>query len=419
MGAVVAAQDADIRLMAAGSATPTRVLMARQPILDRRSRVVAYELLYRSASFGTATDEVISAQSLLNAVVEVGLDRLAGPLPAYFNVSPGLLRDPSLQLLPHKRVVIELLETHKPDATTMMTVRTLREQGYLVALDDFTFAEHQMPFLGHVDIVKVDVLQTPWYRIASGLQVLQKSGATLLAEKVEDRAMRDRCVRAGFQLFQGFYFARPETVESRTLPPSRLALMRVLSEVYRPDPRPADVEQAVACDPGLALRLLRMVNSAAMALPNRIGSVRMAVSLLGVRRIQALAVLLAAQARSSPAPVLAAMALSRARMCEELSRKDRDTEPATHFTAGLLSVLDGMLDLPMKLVVDNLPLSEELAEALVNPSLNTPVARNLRAALMYERGDWDGLLAEGFDPGVLSAIGATIISNPGLGIEEA
>ncbi len=355
-------------------------------------------------------DEATSAQSLVNAVAEVGLDRLTGSHPAYFNVSAGLLHSPALRLLPPHRVVLELLEDIRPDARTLDMVSRLRTAGYTVALDDFTFEPHQMGFLGAIDLVKVDVLACSWPRVLSGMSRLRSSGVRLLAEKVEDRKAFERCLKAGFHYFQGYYFARPETLEAKTITPTRAALLRVLAEVHRPDPRPVDVEQAVVGDPGLTLRLLRLVNSAAMAMPRRVDSVRTAVALLGARRIQALAVLLAAQARSDAAPALAGLALSRARMCEELSRKMPAEEAAVHFTVGLLSVMDAMLGLPMEVVVSHLPLVEAVAEALVDPTRVSPTARNLNAVLMYERADWDGIVAAGHDPFEIMRLGTQAIT---------
>lgn len=388
----------------------TQVLMARQPILDRKSRVVAYELLYRSHTPITGRlDEATSAQSLVNAVAEIGLERLTGAHPAYFNVSPGLLHSPSLRLLPPHRVVLELLEDIRPDPRTLDAVSKLRSAGYTVALDDFTFENHQLAFLGYVDVIKVDVLNCRWGRIAAGLPRLKSTGARLLAEKVEDKTSFSRCLDAGFHYFQGYFFARPETMEARSLPPSRAALMRVLAEVSRPEARAVDVEQAVAGDPGLALRLLRLVNSAAMALPRRVDSVRTAVALLGSRRIQALTVLLAAQAHSNAAPALAGLAMARARLCEELARRSKADDPAVHFTVGLLSVLDAMLNMPMATVVQHLPLAESVASALVDPDGTSPVAGPLNAVLLHERGDWQTLIERGYDPCLLTLLTAEVL----------
>lgn len=391
--------------------------MARQPIFDRRSRVVAYELLYRSAAPMPVgpLDERTSAQALVNALAEIGLERLAGSHPAYFNVSPGLLHDPALRLLPAHRVVLEILEDTPATPENIDAIGRLRSAGYSVALDDFTFAPNQMEFIPHVDLIKVDVLATPWSRVIAGIPNLKTRVPRLLAEKVEDRPMFRKCREAGFHYFQGYFFAKPETMESRALPPSRVALLRVLSEVHKPNARAEDVERAVACDAGLALRLLRLVNSAAMALPRRIDSIRTAVSLLGARRIQALAVLLAASARSDSPPSLGSIALNRARACEAVARKMGCDDLAVHFTVGLLSVLDAMLDVPMSIVVEHLPLTDEVSAALLDPHGTSPAALALHAVLRHEEGDWENLVGSGVDVQMLTEIYSDVVGGLGPG----
>jgi EAL and modified HD-GYP domain-containing signal transduction protein len=145
-----------------------------------------------------------------------------------------------------------------------------------------------------------------------------------------------------------------------------------------------------------------------------VDSVRTAVSLLGARRIQALAVLLAAQARSNAAPALAGLALTRARLCEELARQSGNGEPAVQFTVGLLSVMDAMLDLPMETVVAHLPLSETVAAALIDPMGPSPAAAYLRAVLLQERGSWEQLEQEGQNLSFLSRLYADVVGGNDL-----
>ena len=177
--------------------------MARQPIYDREGTVYAYELLYRSASGpGAGTmDVVASAQALANTLIEIGLDRLAGDKLAFINVSEDLLHTDAIRLLPRDRVVLELLETLKLDESTESGIEVLRRAGYTLAFDDFVFEPSQFGFLSKVEIVKIDVLDTPRSVIRDQLDQVKRYGIKLLAEKVEDKAMHRRCMAWGFDYF--------------------------------------------------------------------------------------------------------------------------------------------------------------------------------------------------------------------------
>ena len=202
-------------------------------------------------------------------MVEVGLGRLVGDKPAFFNLSPGMLTSVCTSLLPPERVVLELLENTVLDEATARRMAELKEEGYRLAYDDFTFQPHQLAFVGRVDVIKVDVIDTPWRLIERAVPRLKAGGTRLLAEKVEDRATHDRCLRAGFDLFQGYYFSRPETLATQGIDARKRAVLNLLAALNRPDATAAQLEAALAGDAALAARLLKLVNNAASASPRR------------------------------------------------------------------------------------------------------------------------------------------------------
>lgn len=363
--------------------------MARQPIYDRDGAVYAYELLYRSAGMqaGLMTEES-EAQALANTLVEIGLERLAADRLAFINVPESLLLSEALLLLPKDRVVLELLETLQMNDSTRSGIAKLRQAGYTVAFDDFVFEEKQYEFVPSVSLVKVDVLDTPAEVIRKELPRLKAYGVKLLAEKVEDKAMHRRCMSWGFDYFQGYYYARPETLESRGIAPRQQVMLSLLAKLQDPDASLAEIERLVNSDPSIALRLLKLVNSVAMGLKVVVSSVKVALAMMGLSKVQALASLLAMSSGSDSNTELMAMALVRARMCERIAQVKSLPDPNRFFTAGLFSVLDALLDTPMHCVVENIPLDAELREALLDLGSNNPVAHVLRSALAFERGDW-------------------------------
>ena len=275
--------------------------MARQPIYDRDGAVFAYELLYRSASGpGAGTmDAAASAQALANTLIEIGLDRLAGDKLAFINVGEDLLHTEAIRLLPRDRVVLELLETMKLDESTESGIDVLTRAGYTLAFDDFVFEPSQFGFLSKVAIVKIDVLGTPRTVIRDQLARVKGYGIKLLAEKVEDKEMHRRCMAWGFDYFQGYFYARPEVMESRALAPRHQVMLSLLNKLQDPNSSLREIEDLITTDPPMAYRLLRLVNSASMGLKSEVSSVRVAVAMIGMAKVQAIASLLTISGQSA------------------------------------------------------------------------------------------------------------------------
>lgn len=70
------------------------------------------------------------------------------------------------------------------------------------------------------------------------------------------------------------------------LPSFPSAIMEVLATLRNPDSTPQELIQKVECDPGLSVKVLRTVNSAAFGLSSKIEHIGHAVSLLGRARLE-------------------------------------------------------------------------------------------------------------------------------------
>lgn len=199
------------------SQTKTDLFLGRQPIVDRRRNVLAYELLYRDGPDRCAarvTDEAAAtAQVMGRAFDRLGVATVLGPCAGFINVDREMLMSRVLERLPRGRVVLELLETVAVDGAVIERCRALKRLGFRLALDDFTrFRECDEPLLGIADIVKVDVLATDSAALAALVRRLKLYPARLLAEKVETRERARRCLELGFDLFQGYFFGQPATL---------------------------------------------------------------------------------------------------------------------------------------------------------------------------------------------------------------
>lgn len=363
---------------------------ARQPILDAAGRLRAYEVLFRPGPSerrvgrGAATAEVL-ASAFVNAD---GRDLLAG-VPGFVNVPRPMLVDGSIRAFPAERVGVEVLEEVEPDRQVIDALVDLRAHGYQLALDDYGVGDIRRTLVGYVDIVKVDVMAVGLDRLAGVVAPLRALGATLLAEKVETLEEVDRCRALGFQLFQGYYFARPQLVTGRRLDEGRRRLLQLLAELHRPDISLDEVARAVEQHPNLAIQLLRLLNSAGLGIRRFIESIREAVIMLGPRRVTEFATVLVLAAQDHKPRELLALGLTRARMCEEMAIAMGRPDAASFFTVGVLSVVDALTDRPMPEAVADLPLADDVADALVEHAGVKGTV--LDVAIGYERADWDDL----------------------------
>lgn len=384
-------------------------LLARQPIFNRKMQVVAYELLCRSTELinGKFDDgDMASSQVLLHTFTELSINSVVGDHLAFINFTRTLLLTPPP--FDKKQLVVEVLEGQRVDAQMLHSLKVLREQGYTIALDDFELSSETEGLVPYADIIKLDVLQLSAEKILEHIAYLKPLGITLLAEKVETYEMLEFCKEAGFDLFQGYFLARPKIIKGRKITENKQAVLQLLSILHDPEVSLDKVERLISHDPMLSYKLLRLVNSAAYALPRTIESLRQAITLLGLNIIKNWINLLAMANLGDKPLELSIAALTRARMCEVIATT-MNTKPRqdSFFTVGLLSTLDAFMDVPLEILLGNISLSVQLNEALLKHLGDE--GKVLDIVEHYERAEWDMidwnyLAARNIDPDRLSHI---------------
>ncbi|MBK1727434.1 EAL and HDOD domain-containing protein [Halorhodospira neutriphila] len=366
------------------------ICLARQPIFDRRLQVRGYELLYRrnpdSTSAQVLDGDAATSAVILNAFAEIGLQPLTGGQPAYLNLTRPFFTEYSLPF-PKDAVVLEVLEDIEPDRPFREALRRLAGQGYRIALDDFILESGiQDRLLPFVDTVKVDLTRLSAQEVTRHAQTLRRHGVRhLLAEKVETQEEMQRCQAAGFDLFQGFFLSRPSTYSRRSIPAHRLPLFRLIAALQRPEIDIAELERLISQDVALSYKLMRYL--ASPLFPSRnVDSIRSAILYLGSRELARWATLLAMSSSQDQPPERIISLLVRARLCEQLAQEG-GLEGMTAFTIGLFSGLDGVLDAPLAVICEELPLSAEARQALLEH--RGPYGGLLACALAQEHGEWE------------------------------
>ncbi len=347
------------------------IFLGRQPILDREERIVAYELLFRTGNTSgvVVTDDMQATASVIHhAFSEMGVQTVLGPHLGFINVSADMLLSEMVELLPKDQVVLELLESIHISDAVLERCRALKRQGFMLALDDFVYDDRYLPLLPIVDIVKVELLQHTQDGLRAVVLKLKQWPVKLLAEKVDSAEQAAFCHSLGFDLFQGYYFARPSVLTAKRADPNQLALIQLLGLVLK-DADTQQIEQIFKQHPNLTYNLVRLVNSVASGVHRSITSVSQALMVLGRTQLQRwLQLLLFTLQSNSPYPSpLLLLAATRGKMMELLAAKQqRNVEFCDEaFMVGILSLIDSLIDKPLADIVSELSLGEHLAEALL------------------------------------------------------
>ena len=370
------------------------IFCARQPIFDRQQRVIGYELLYRSGpdnAFGVngPSADVASAESLDRSLLGFGLDRLTAGRQVFVNTSRRILLNQMYTLLPKDRTVLEVLETITPDDEVVAACRRLKDDGYTLALDDFVWTPAHAPLVELADLIKIDFLHHDHGARCRAIDQWSDGTRRLLAEKVESESDWRDGHAAGYHLFQGFFFARPQMVQGKDLPANKIAYLRLLKELQNEDVDLDRVEEIISQEVALSVKLLRFLNSAGFGWHYDVTDIRQGVRLLGSGPLRKWASLVAVIGLSSGKPQeLIVTALTRARFAECLAPLLRMPERVLElFLAGLLSTLDALTDRPLVEALAPLAVAPEIRAALLEGA--PPLGDALRIVLGFERGRWD------------------------------
>lgn len=394
------------------------VFVARQPIFDRKRQLYAYELLYRSDGAHNEFDGTDAAaatrQVISSALLTIGLDNMLCGKKAFLNFDHRLLSDGVHLSLPRQAIVIEILESVQPTADVIALCQSIHQQGYSIALDDFVSQPEFEPLTRIANLIKVDLRATSKEEQDRLLRTYQPRGIQMLAEKVETHEEFEWARNAGYDLFQGYFFARPVIICGRQIPAVQATCLRLLRETQQDDLDFHRLEVLIRGDVSLTFKLLRYANSALFGRKDKTTSIGRALVVLGEDGIRRWAVLatLPTLATSKPGE-LVTLSIVRARFCERLAELGGIAQHGDAFMMGLFSLLDALIDCPLDEALREVALGSGITEALLGTAPEQDILTKIyRLTRRYEVGDWDEIEGLASDCGIhAAAIGAAYVES--------
>ncbi len=364
---------------------PEVPLYAKQPIFNRDLTVIGYELLFRPQDqFDFLDGSRATAQVLLN--VFAGDDPVINneSLAIYINCTS----DWVINGLPFDRdnLVLEVLEDTQISEPLVRSIKLLKTTTTKVALDDFDLTLDVSALLPYADIVKIDFLSLSRAEIEKTIHLVSRYNVQLLAEKVETNSDYLWAVSKGFELFQGYFFKKPQLEFGSLVVPSKLSTLSLLAELSNTEPNTDDIVNILKNDPIVTTKLLKIVNNSRYARNREISNLTEAVVLLGLDNLRKFITLIALTELSDKPAELMRVSLVTAVAMENIAQFTGVNEKSDWFFIGFLANLDALFNQPLEMILNALPLKESTKRAVLLGEGDSGVA--LKAISNFTEAAW-------------------------------
>ena len=372
-------------------------VMRRQAMLNREQHIAAYTFMLRQAQEGKA--EVLSPEAqrlldetLLDNLARMDIARLLGQRQAFVPIMPATLFSPLIEGWPAAGTVwlLQMDARTVIDEALLARMAELKGRGYRFAVEAAAVVRPERHgLLQHADCVLFDVGSEDIPTITAQMAAVSKvaSGKQFVATEVQTLEVFHVCHKLQFALFMGPFITRREVTDAPAVGPSRAKVLDLMNRVRTGAEQP-ELAAQFRLDPVLSARLLRYVNSPGMGLLNKIGGIEQALMVMGQDKLYRWLTLILFTGGKSQDLDQAVLenALARGRLAEQLAGRALFAKARDEiFVAGLFSLLDVVMRMPMDQVLKQISLPAEISEAIV--SRRGPYAPYLSLAIACEQDD--------------------------------
>lgn len=347
------------------------LLLNKQPVLDATQTLFAYQLSVEpikgvSLSLNEWHDEI---QSLWAGVEEnIGFADLTAGKPVFYQAPIEALK---LELLPKieplSRLVVEVDISLLNNKAALQAVREMIQAGVQIAAQDYTPNTEHEKLLSIARLVKVNASDLESLDLQRLINEMSEKNVRVVVTGVDTEEVYQQLKERGAIYFQGYFFTNPIISTHKEPAANKLAMLKLLAEVNDPEVSFERLTETIGADVGLTHRLLIAINHPKNNLSHVVESLKEAVTMMGLKRLKFwVNMLMLSDAEDVPLELLV-VALVRAKFLENVAQAiGQPDDKDRFFMVGLFSTLNAFLKTPMVDIVDELPLSEQLKQALVN-----------------------------------------------------
>jgi len=368
-------------------------IYAREPVFNLKKQLFAYQFVYRNQTNGAYPIDMSTLSVNNEPIHGLSIDELLQVGKTIVNLNIDEI-DIFREHFSPDDVIVEVSGiTAQPSFRETFKIESLKKAGFEIVISLY---HAQLPeLLTIANYVKCEVLHTTPSEIRELKAKLVNKNAKIIATQVHSYFQFEQCQSLGIDYVQGFFFLEPATNTNKPAPTSKLANMQLMMEMAKSELDVKNLQHVFETDPTLSFMLMKFINNPLVNKSYKITSIRHALNYLGelmVRRFVAIVSL--ASLNSDKPNELLNLSLSRAKFCELVDAEcEGSADAMSAFLVGLFSLLDVILDKPLRVLIEGLGLDDKIEQALIHKQGH--LYGVLACVRAIETGDWNELIASG------------------------
>ena len=400
--------------------------IVRQQIKDAKGTVVGYEILYHGenqafggdVSEGSVSNEFAAADTIYNFLTQNTPKVLKGSL-TFMTFTTMLLMKKTPRLFDKSELVIQIDDSVIIHPLSMHFVQQYAAEGYKIAVNEFQFSPRYLALMDSIDYIKVNAKTTNDVNIKNIIEIAHSMNKQCILTNIDTEELHRKAVEMGADAFEGTYVAELMTQKAHSSSYLQSNFFRLMVAVTKDEPDVDEIELLISADASLSYGLMKIANSAYYALRSRATTIKQGIMTLGLGQLkQWIYLLSASNADNTMDPgseEFLKLSFMRANFCSELANhvKQLPITRAECYLMGMFSTLDYLIDAPMEEILAEVPLADEIRDALLNKE--GQCGKLYELVLSYEAADWSkitGLAAElGVPDNLLTSIYFTCMEN--------
>lgn len=350
--------------------------VGRQPIIDHKGNLVAYDLFYKAENENTTSSRAKTSTLVASVLNTFGSKGILGERRGFIEIDKTFLLSELILSTPKDLFVFALNDDIVVDRTLIERVSQLHAEGYLFAIHDITVKTGSLKRLAYLfpylNYFKINIKGFTEQYLAKIKEVLSDYTLEIIATHVDEQMQYAVCRSVNYPLIQGLYFSEPVFVENSSFDPNQFAIIRIYNLLLNEEVEIDEIVKAFESNHALTLQLMQYINSSAFGIKTTISSISQMLTLLGRKPLtQWLMLLIYGKSMNHSANQLALllMVMTRTEMmvgllkliCPNASKEMQGKA----FFVGVMSLSSTVFSVPLRLILKEMNLSEDVREALL------------------------------------------------------